>query len=281
VFVLDIKETGLIRLYMANLEHHFVLKRALALALVLLAVLNFLLIFLSGNAKLNLLLFAALIYLGIYFVFGEFITGFIAFKPPEVIAARVSRQRIGIRDENDAGDIIYYAFKKFRNGNIEECREALSKIFALKYVSIEMVRFAYLILADSYLEEEKSGRSLKILKNHIIKKDFSDSLSQFIYGRALLDQGIYDKALHALEQSWDHFLSRDFGIPNIFRSGLKNSELKTVYRGALEVFIPYYMAKAYLMVGNRKKAADFFRSSLILCTNKHLRPLLEKNFECC
>ncbi|NLO89963.1 MAG: hypothetical protein GX088_06540 [Clostridia bacterium] len=276
---MDIKETGLIRLYMANLEHHFVLKRALALALVLLAVLNFLLIFLSGNAKLNLLLFVALIYLGIYFVFGEFIVGFIAYKPPEVIAARVSSKKIILGDEENAGEIIYYAFKKFRNGNIEESREALGKFFDLKYVSMEMVRFAYLILADSYLEEDKSGKSLKILKNHILKRDDSDSLSQFIYGRALLDQGVYDKALHALEQSWDSFLSRDFGIPNIFRSGQRNSELRAVYRGTLEVFIPYYMAKAYLMVGNRKKAGDFFRSSLALCRNKHLRPLLEKNFE--
>ncbi|HBT20235.1 MAG TPA: hypothetical protein DEA47_02525 [Peptococcaceae bacterium] len=275
---MEIKETGLIRLYMANLEQHFVLKRAFALALILILTLNFLLIFLSGNVKLNLLLFTVLIYAGIYFVLGEFITGFIAFRSPEVIAGRVSRQRLNLKDDTDAGELIYYAFKKFRNGNIEECREALSKFFALKYLPMEMIRFAYLILADSYLEEDKSGRALKILKDHIVKKDSSDSISQFIYGRAFFEQGIYDKALQALEQSWEHFLSRNFGVPNIFPSRLKNSELKTVYRGTLEVFIPYYLAKAYLMLGNRKKAADFFRTAVVLCRNKHLRPLLKKSF---
>jgi len=270
------KTPDIYRLYLVNMEQQIVLKRALAFAFFIIGLANLVFVLVSGG-QMQALGFMVLVFFAIYFLFGELIAGVIASREPEKIAEWAAKQKLLLKDETDAGELVVYAAKKLRNGNIKECREALQKFFKLKYVASSTVRFAYLVLADAQRQEGDLDKSLNTLRQQVTK-DEVDSLSLFVLGRTFLQQEKYNKASEVLERAWEHYLSKNYGIPDLLRSKLRNRELKIVYSRTLEVFIPYYLAKAYWGLGNVRKARDFLNSALVLCRNKNLRPYLEESF---
>ena len=267
----------LYRLYLANLEQHQVFKRAFALALIILGLVDLFYVLLVGGSLSGIYLLIILLLL-VYFVLGDIITGLITFKEPEVIIRRVASQKLREPEASDAGGLAGYAFKKLRNGNIVECREALKHFFQLPEVAPSIVRFSRMVQADMERMEGNLDSGARIIKNQVLKKKGPNSITMLVYGRVLLEQGNFLKAAEALTQSQDFFLAKIYGVPNLYKRRFKNGEFRRVIREALAVFVPYYLAKAYWAVGKEQEAGKNLHRALSLCRNKHLRELMKIDF---
>jgi hypothetical protein len=56
--------------------------------------------------------------------------------------------------------------------------------------------------------------------------------------------------------------------------------LRDLYKDTLEVFVPFYLGKAYWVLGGREEeAGKQLKSALVLCRNRNLRPLLQQDFQ--
>lgn len=269
----------LFRLYLVNMEQRKVTKRAFALALVLLGVFVttyafFILKEISGLWAMYLLL------LGVYFVLGEFIVGIMVFGPPERIIKWAVRQKPPFPDGSNAGELAAGAAKFLRNGSLKGCKELLNQFFSLKNVSPLWTGFANTILADLQRTEGKVEEAVKTLKFSVFKKKRqNNSLSLLVLGRCHLQQGEWEKALEAFEGANDCLLDQEYGVPDLFKSRFKNSEMKDLYKDTLHVFVPFYLGKACLAVGRREEAGKHLKSALVLCRNRKLRPLLQEDFQ--
>lgn len=269
----------LFRLYLVNMEQRRVTKRAFALALVLLGAIFTAYAFLVAKNPSGLWMVYALL-LGVNFLLGDLVVGFMVSGPPERIIQWAAKQRIRPPDSNNAGELAGAAAKHLRNGNLTGTRELLEQLFSLKNIGGSWLAFANTVLADLQRTQGNLDEAVKTLKNGVFrKKRGANSLSMFVYGRTLLQQGETGRAIEALETAGKCFKSREYGIPDLFKSKFKNSELRNNYKDTLEVFIPFYLGKALWATGRRQEEAGRqLNSALVLCRNKHLRPLMKEDF---
>jgi tetratricopeptide (TPR) repeat protein len=270
----------LFRLYLANIEQYRMTKRAFGFALAVLGLIAvvYLVVFVKNYSGLWLVFFTLLL---VYMVFGEFLVGGMAFGPPERIIKKAAKQKLKEPDSSDAGELAAAAAKFLCIGNFTMCREMLNKVFELKNVGVLRIMFANTVLADLYRTEGKPDKSIKILKSKVLrKKKGSSSYSMFIIGRAWLEKGDYQKAIEALEEAYYYVREGHPGIPDLFKSGFRNREIRNIYRDALQVFVPYYLGKAYYWApgDNQETAAEHLNSAIVLCRNRHFRPLLKRDF---
>ncbi len=270
----------LFRLYLVNMEQQRVTKRAFALALVVLGVFLTAYAFLVAK-NISGLWVIYLFLLMVYFLLGEFIVGAMVYGPPKRIIKWAVKQKAPLPKASDAGELAAGAAKHLRNGNFTGCRQLLDQFFSLKNVAASWVGFGNTILADLQRTEGDPEAAVKTLKNNVFrKKRQAGCLSMLVFGRALLQQGELEKAIEALEGANEYFLNRDYGIPGLFSSRFKNSEMKNLYKDTLEVFVPFYLGKAYWATGKRpEEAGKYLKSALVLCRNRNLRPLLKEDFQ--
>lgn len=269
----------LFRLYLANMEQMRVTKRAFALALVLLGAFFTGYAFLVAKNPSGLWVIYALL-LGVYFLLGDLIVGVMVSGPPKRIVQWAAKRKDRPPDSSNAGELAAAAAKHLRNGNFTGSRELLEQIFSLKNVGGSWIAFANTILADLQRAQGDLDGAVKTLKNGVFrKKKTANSLSMLVYGRTLLQQGETGRAIDALQTASKCLRNREFGIPDLFKSSFKNRELKNTYKDTLEVFVPFYLGKALWATGKRQEeAGKQLNSALVLCRNRHLRPLLKEDF---
>lgn len=269
----------LFRLYLANMEQLRVMKRALGFALVLIGVIAgvYMGVFLKNYPSLWLVFFFLVL---VYFVLGEFIVGAMVYAPPERIIKWAASQKFREPEKTNAGELAATAAKLLRNGNLTVSKELLDQVFRLKRVGPQRLVFASTVLADLYRSQEKLDNGLKALKNNVLRKKREvGAYSMLVLGRIYLEQGQNEKAVEALESANNYLKAGNSGIPDLYKSGFKNREFRGTYREALQVFVPFYLGKAYYWSpGGEQSAAQNFNSAVVLCRNRHLRPLLKEDF---
>lgn len=271
----------LFRLYLANMEQYRVIKKVFNFALILLGAIAavYALIFQKNYSALWVVFFTLLI---LYFIVGDFFVGSLVFGPPDRIIGWAAKQKMKEPDMTNAGELATVAAKFLRNGSVTLCRETLDQVFKLKNVSSGRLMFANTVLADLYRTEGDFDKSIKTLKNHVLRKNKNfGSYSLFVFGRALLQQGEYERAIEAFEDARDHLKGGNIGIPDLQKSKSKNKTMRNYYGETLQVFVPFYLGKACFWGQDeerRQEAAENLNSAIVLCRNRHLRPLLKQDF---
>lgn len=270
----------LFRLYMANMEQYMVIRKVFRFALVILGAIGvvYSLVFLRNTTSLWITFLTVLFF---YFIAGDFIVGAMVFGPPNRTIKWVARQKMKEPDYTSAGELAAGAAKLLRNGNVSLARELVNQAFQLKDIGGTWLIFANTVRADLLRAEGELEESIKTLKRSVLrKKKDAGSYSFLVLGRAYLQQGNYRKAIEALEDASALQKEGDIGIPDVYKSRSKNRTMRNFYGETLQVFIPFYLGKAYFWgaEGKEQAAAEKLNSAVILCRNRHLRPLLKEEF---
>ena len=271
----------LFRLYFANMEQHMVMKRAYNLALLLFGVIAVVYTaVLSKNYSSLWLIFSILLFL--YLIVGNFIVGIMVFRPPNRIIKWVANQKLKEPESTNAGELAATAAKLLRNGSVTKAKELLDQVFKLKNVGNSRLIFANTVLADLFRTQGELEKSQKILKSNVLgKKRDAGSYSFLVLGRTLLQLGEYERAIEALANARSLLKEGELGVPDLYKQGSKNRALEHLYYETLQVFVPFYLGKAYFWAKgeHEQEAAEHLNSAVILCMNRNMRPLLKEDFK--
>jgi len=262
------------------MEQYMIMKRVFNMALIMVGALAavYIAVIKKNYSSLWLIFFFLLLF---YFIVGDFIVGAAVFGPVKKIIRWAAGQKIKEPDRTNAGELSATAAKLLRNGNLTAAKELLDEVFALKRVGPNRMMFANTILADVLRTEGEVEKSIRTLKNSVLKKKRETGCySLFVLGRAYLQQGNYDKAIEAFEDANALLKDGELGIPDLFKARAKNRTMRNYYGETLTVFVPFYLGKSQFWSpgGDEQAAAENLNKAVVLCRNRHLRPLLKQDF---
>lgn len=270
----------LFRLYLANMEQYMMMKKVFNMVLVLLGVAGamYTAVVMKNYSNLWLVFFVIMFF---YFIARDFIAGIVALGPVSRTIRWASGQKLKEPDKSNAGELSITAAKLLRNGNVAAARQLMDAAFQLKRISPNRMMFANTVMADVLRAEGKYEKSIKTLKNNVLKKRGEyGCYSLFVLGRTYLQQGEFHRAIEAFQDANTFLKDGELGIPDLYKGRSKNRTLRNYYGEALLVFVPFYLGKSHYFApdGDEIIAAENLNAAVRLCRNRFLRPLLKQDF---